>query len=45
VKARRVKGLDPDGPLRDNAQKIIDVRAEELRSFSPAVLDPGNVEA
>jgi CHAD domain-containing protein len=45
VKARKVKGLDPDGPLRDNAQKIIDVRAEELRSFSPAVLDPRDVEA
>jgi CHAD domain-containing protein len=45
VKARKVKGLDPDGPLRDNARRIIDVRAKEVRSFSPAVLDPLNVEA
>jgi hypothetical protein len=45
VKARKVKGLDTDGDLRENAARIIDVRAEELRSFSPAVLDPRNVEA
>ena len=45
MKARRVKGLDPDGPLHENARKIIDVRTREVRSFSPAVLDPGNVEA
>jgi hypothetical protein len=45
MKARKVKGLDPDGPLGDNARRIIDVRAEEVRSFSPAVLDPRNVEA
>jgi CHAD domain-containing protein len=45
VKARKVKGLDPDGPLRDNARRIIDTRAAEVRSFSPAVLDPRNVEA
>ena len=44
MKARKVKGLDPDGPLADNARRIIDVRADELRSFSPAVLDPRNVE-
>jgi DNA-binding transcriptional ArsR family regulator len=45
MKARKVKGLDPDGSLADNARRIIDVRAEEVRSFSPAVLDPRNVEA
>jgi CHAD domain-containing protein len=45
LKARKIKELDPDGPLRDNARKIVDVRADELRSFSPAVLDPRNVEA
>jgi hypothetical protein len=45
VKARKVSGLDPDGPLAENARRIIDVRANELRSFSPAVLDPANVEA
>jgi hypothetical protein len=45
MKARKVKGLDPGGGLSENATRIIDVRAEELRSFSPAVLDPRNVEA
>jgi hypothetical protein len=45
VKARKVKGLEPDGPLRDNVLRIVDVRADEVRSFSPAVLDPRNVEA
>jgi CHAD domain-containing protein len=44
MKARKVKGLDPDGPLRENARRIIDVRAAEVRSFSPGVLDPRNVE-
>jgi hypothetical protein len=45
MKARKVKGLDPDGPLAENARRIIDVRSREVRSFSPAVLDPANVEA
>jgi CHAD domain-containing protein len=45
VKARKVKGLDPAGSLTENAHRIVDVRADELRSFSPAVLDPANVEA
>jgi DNA-binding transcriptional ArsR family regulator len=45
VKARKVKALDPDGPLRDNVRRIVEARAAEVRSFSPAVLDPSNVEA
>jgi len=45
VKARRVKGLDPDGPLGDNAERIVRVRLDELRSFVPRALDPGEVEA
>ena len=44
MRARKVKGLDQDGPLRENARRIIDVRASEVRSFSPGVLDPRNVE-
>jgi CHAD domain-containing protein len=44
VKARKVKRLDPDGALRENARRIIDTRAAEVRSFSPGVLDPRNVE-
>jgi hypothetical protein len=45
MKARKVGGLDPDGPLADNARRIIDMRAREVHSFFPAVLDPLNVEA
>jgi hypothetical protein len=44
MKARKVKGLDPDGPLGENARRIVDVRAAEVRSFAPGVLDPRNVE-
>jgi hypothetical protein len=45
MKARKVKGVDPDGPLRENALRIIRVRADELGSFVPAALDPRDVEA
>jgi hypothetical protein len=45
VKARKVKGLEPDGALRENARKIVEVRLEELLSFGPEALDPANVEA
>jgi hypothetical protein len=43
VKARRVKGVDPDGPLADEVEKIVAVRVDELFDFVPAVLDPANV--
>jgi hypothetical protein len=39
VKARAVKGLDPAGPLGDNAERIVRVRADELWSFMPAAID------
>jgi CHAD domain len=45
VKARRVKGLDPDGALADNAERIVRVRLAELSSFMPAAADPGEVVA
>jgi hypothetical protein len=45
VKARKVKGLDPDGPLHDNARRIVEVRLDELMSFGPQALDPAEVEA
>jgi hypothetical protein len=45
MKARKVKGLDPEGDLRANAGRIISLRADELCSFSPAVLDPTDVDA
>ena len=45
MKARKVKKLDPAGDLRENARRIIETRAAEVRAFSPTVLDPRNVEA
>jgi hypothetical protein len=45
VKARKVKGIDPDGPLAENLRLIVSVRLEELRSFGPRVGDPTAVEA
>lgn len=44
MKPGKVKHLDPDGPLADNAERIVSVRLDELWSFVPAVLDPANVE-
>jgi hypothetical protein len=40
MKARKVKDLDPDGPLIDNMQRVIAVRSDELLGFIPAALDP-----
>ena len=43
MKARKVKGLDPSGPLAENAERIVTVRLDELCSFVPRVLDPAEV--
>jgi hypothetical protein len=43
MKARKVKGLDPDGALIDNMRRVILVRLDELHGFIPAALDPANV--
>jgi len=40
VKARKVKGLDPDGPLGDQLEKIVWVRTDELFAFMPRAADP-----
>ena len=45
MKTRKVKGLDPGGSLAENAERIVVERLSELRSFSPAVLDPAEIEA
>ena len=45
MKARTVKGLDPDAPLRANACRIARVRLDELHSFVPRALDPEEVRA
>jgi len=42
MKARRVKRLDPDVSLEENAARIVSVRLAEMRSFAPAALDPAN---
>jgi hypothetical protein len=45
VKARRVKGLDSRGPLEENVRLIVEVRLDELVSFTPRVFDPDEVQA
>jgi len=45
MKARRVKKLDPQASLAENAARIVRVRLDELRSFAPLALDPGEVKA
>ena len=44
MKARKVKGLDPDEALAANLARIVRVRLDELHSFDPAVRDPRAVE-
>ena len=44
MKARKVKGLDPDGPLIDNMRCVIRVRLDEVYGFADAARDPANVE-
>jgi CHAD domain-containing protein len=45
VKARKVKGLDPEAPLGDNAERIVAARLDELTSFMPKAADPEEVVA
>ena len=45
MKARRVKRLDPEAPLADNAERIVRVRLDELCSFMPAAADAAEVVA
>jgi CHAD domain-containing protein len=45
MKARKVKGLDPDRPLADNAERIVRVRLDELTSFMPNAADPDEPKA
>jgi hypothetical protein len=43
MKARKVKKLDPGGPLTENAARIVRVRLAELRSFAPKALERDRV--
>jgi hypothetical protein len=45
MKARKVKGLQPDGALADNLQRIVATRLDELAAFVPKALDPAQVKA
>jgi CHAD domain-containing protein len=40
VKARKIKGLDPAGPLAEGAEKIVRTRLDELCAFMPEAADP-----
>jgi CHAD domain-containing protein len=45
MKARRVVDLDPGGPLRANAARIVGTRLDELRGFADEALSPGAATA
>jgi CHAD domain-containing protein len=45
VKARAVKGLDPDATLADNLERIVATRLDELCSLAPRALDATRVKA
>jgi CHAD domain len=42
MKAKRVKGLDRERPLVENAARIVKVRLAELHSFAPDAFEPEN---
>jgi CHAD domain-containing protein len=45
MKARKIKGLDPAGPLDANARRIVAVRATEMLELAEDAQDPRAVEA
>jgi CHAD domain-containing protein len=45
LKPRRVKKLDPERPLKENAALIVRTRLEELLALAEPALDPGAAEA
>ena len=45
MKPRKVKGLDRDAPLRENAERIVATRLDELRGLAPSALRPEAEEA
>jgi CHAD domain-containing protein len=44
MKARKVKGLDPDGAFDENARRIVQVRLGELTSLASGALENGSVD-
>ena len=45
MKARKVKGLDPEGTLADNAERIVRTRLAEMCGFMPKAADSREIEA
>ena len=45
MKARKVKGLEPEGPLAENARRIVEVRLGELLELGEKALDPADEKA
>jgi len=45
MKARKVEGLDPDAPFRENAQRMARVRIEEVWRLGARSRDPREQEA
>ena len=45
MKARRVKGVDPEASLRANAALVVRTRLDELHSFAQSALAPGATAA
>jgi hypothetical protein len=45
VKARKVKGLDPQGTIEENAGRIVSVRVGELVNLGQKALDPADEKA
>ena len=44
AKAREIPGIGPDLPFRESAARAVEVRTEELFSFSEGVLDTEDIE-
>ena len=45
MRARTIKGLDPDATLADNLERMVATRLDELWSFVPKALDPARMKA
>jgi CHAD domain-containing protein len=45
VKAKKVKGLDPDASFAENGEKILAVRKAELAKLAERAQDPARVKA
>jgi CHAD domain-containing protein len=45
MKARKVKRVDPHGPMAAELERIVRVRLDELYALAPAAHDPGNATA